>query len=1243
MDYPVAAAYADMGLEVADDTYVLRPIVVANMRDCTVSGNRAAGNGGGICLYNIYSEIQEVKGKSQDDTTERYIYPSESFFAVSGKLVVTGNKNGAGKKNNLDLRQDTLIYVTGDLYGSDIGVTTQERPERSSPVVFTKGLYGNGKATHFESDDSRYGVKTYNDEAALGYFNYKIINRVSGDGKAEIYVENISPDNLYNGSEFSADKMIYVVIKPNTGYSLKNISVSYGEKELTLRKVDGADNTYCFTMPSADVTVNASFVELYPLWVGGVQVNANNKDDITAAIVASGGTATGTATYDSKNNVLTLENFTYSGEGYKNDYLHNYSAFYYTGNSKLDIKLIGNNSITQTGVDKANSSYGMNVNPSESTAEVQITSDCGGKLTVKGGTVEEGDSNYGGISTGIYLQNVDLVVFGADVTAESGEGTKYTYGVFVSDGSLTLESGSLTAKAGKARQFGSTGIYYAGDELTVNGGTLIAQGNTRALEITKLKLADGIAAKASTSFDGENSVVYKESDNNDYKWVKIYKAQKFTVTVTPGENMAKTTDSGAASQTVTEEGAITSLVYTVSGDYYFPADYAVNAVNGISVTRNSYTQITVSGTPTDNAEIKLTAPTAKTKENTPNATFTATGADTGTLSNLVSGMKYKIDDGEWVAVTATGVDLTGLKACTITVYKLGNGTTTTNSDVQTITVTKAETPALTATQPATVNDKGSIPTTSSYEKSTDGKTWTACSGALTDLDEGTYYVRVKAAGTALTSEAQEIKIAVAKYTVKFADENGVELQSTVYKCGETPVYTGEEPKKENTAQYTYKYEGWDKEIVPVTSDTTYKAKFSYTVNEYTVKFVNGDGTLLQESKVKYGDIPEYKGETPTLPATAEKTYTFDCWSSEFTAVKGDATYKAFYTETINEYTVKFVNDDGAVLQESKLAYGQTPAYKGDVPKKEATAEKTYTFDGWDKEPVTVTCDATYKAKYTDKTNVYTVRFINDNGSELQSGAVEYGVMPKYTGDVPKKEATAAKTFEFKGWDKEIETVKGEATYTATYTEKAREYTVAFFDTLDNQPLRNIKVKYGETINSSDIPNIYGMDFCGWFNDYNATVEADFTKPITGNTCFYTGYDGFIYNIKGKLTWYGNGQKNIELKITRSRNDDAAYGLFTGQIFLDGQAVSSENFKAEPGCVQITIYGEVFEDLPNGEHELVIMFEDAEVKTTITVDQTAESPQTADMNVGLWLIATAAGLSGTVLIYCAGRKKRLAAK
>ena len=85
----------------------------------------------------------------------------------------------------------------------------------------------------------------------------------------------------------------------------------------------------------------------------------------------------------------------------------------------------------------------------------------------------------------------------------------------------------------------------------------------------------------------------------------------YTVTVTAAEHMTRKTDSGLATQSGLT-GAMTEVVYTAETGYYFPESYSVAALNGITVTRNNDSEITVSGTPTANTEIKLSAPTEKT-------------------------------------------------------------------------------------------------------------------------------------------------------------------------------------------------------------------------------------------------------------------------------------------------------------------------------------------------------------------------------------------------------------------------------------------------------------------------------------------------------------------------------------------------------------------------------------------------------------------------------------------------------
>lgn len=87
-------------------------------------------------------------------------------------------------------------------------------------------------------------------------------------------------------------------------------------------------------------------------------------------------------------------------------------------------------------------------------------------------------------------------------------------------------------------------------------------------------------------------------------------AESSTVTVTPGKNMTVT--SGDLKQTVLKNRPIADVTITAEDGCYFPENYGFTQ-DGITVTRDSLTQITVSGTPTaEEVTLILPAATAKT-------------------------------------------------------------------------------------------------------------------------------------------------------------------------------------------------------------------------------------------------------------------------------------------------------------------------------------------------------------------------------------------------------------------------------------------------------------------------------------------------------------------------------------------------------------------------------------------------------------------------------------------------------
>lgn len=239
---------------------------------------------------------------------------------------------------------------------------------------------------------------------------------------------------------------------------------------------------------------------------------------------------------------------------------------------------------------------------------------------------------------------------------------------------------------------------------------------------------------------------------------------KYTVHVTTGANMKVTSGSTTQSDLLVKE--MTPVVVTAENGYYFPTDYPVAEKDGVTVKRDSASQVTVSGMPYFNVDITLPDATAKTPAAAPSAVFTATGSDTGTLTNVDSGMQYSLDKGKtWTDINGTIATLTGLTSGTeIQIIKKG-GETATDSAIQTIKLTQAATP--TVSFAATGTDSGTLNgVTSGMQYRIGSGTWNDISGESADLtglfNGNVIHVRRTGTGATLFSQSQDIILAQAE-------------------------------------------------------------------------------------------------------------------------------------------------------------------------------------------------------------------------------------------------------------------------------------------------------------------------------------------------------------------------------------------------------------------------------------------------------------------------------------------------
>ncbi len=221
----------------------------------------------------------------------------------------------------------------------------------------------------------------------------------------------------------------------------------------------------------------------------------------------------------------------------------------------------------------------------------------------------------------------------------------------------------------------------------------------------------------------------------------------------------------------------------------------------------------------------------------------------------------------------------------------------------------------------------------------------------TNIGENTITVTYQEATTTFV-------VQIVKAKVLFQMEDGTVISEQEYLVGDT-IQLPENPVKPADNVYSYTFAGWDKEINETCEgNAVYTATFSSTYIDYTVKFQNEDGTVISEQTYHWGDAITVPAD-PTKAADNTYTYAFAGWDKAVEAAcNGNVTYIATFESIYIEYTVTFQYEDGTVIQQYTLHYGDTVT----VPEKPA-APDGYQFTGWDKEITVCQGNTTYTAVF----------------------------------------------------------------------------------------------------------------------------------------------------------------------------------------------------------------------------------------------------------------------------------------
>lgn len=239
-----------------------------------------------------------------------------------------------------------------------------------------------------------------------------------------------------------------------------------------------------------------------------------------------------------------------------------------------------------------------------------------------------------------------------------------------------------------------------------------------------------------------------------------------------------------------------------------------------------------------------------------------------------------------------------------------------------------------------------------------------------------------------------------------------------------------------------KYSG----IITVSDNSDKDKKFNYSVTntgnqdgkdlliKANVYSIEGEllGTIEKTTDINKGETVEFSELFNTEPLKIG-SYPVSLTITTNDGKEAVLANSGFEINMINKYTVKFVNDDGTVLDTQSVEYGSS-AKAPKAPTKAADKQYTYEFAGWDTDFTKITGDTTVTAKYTSTVNKYTVTFVNYDGTVLDKQSVEYGSSAKAP-KAPTKAADKQYTYEFAGWDTDFTKIIGDTTVTAKYTAK----------------------------------------------------------------------------------------------------------------------------------------------------------------------------------------------------------------
>lgn len=265
--------------------------------------------------------------------------------------------------------------------------------------------------------------------------------------------------------------------------------------------------------------------------------------------------------------------------------------------------------------------------------------------------------------------------------------------------------------------------------------------------------------------------------------------------------------------------------------------------------------------------------------------------------------------------------------------------------------------------------------------------------------------------------------------------------------------------------------------------------------------------------------------------------------------------------TTKEYTIKWFDENGGLLQSTTVEEGVVPTYNYSVTD---TQEWDYTFDGWTTAPgeniltkiPAATEDASYYAKVSSVKQKYTVTFVSNGGSAVSPVTVDYGTVieapekPKYDG------------FRFTGWCTDT-ALKNEVDWSAPITANATYYASW-----------NVQIPIGDYLQT-----LLSEYFINPYSYIPESMQPSYSKNLINESDVISDYSSFV-NVSD-ITAQGFGEQwnmvigNINQSMTFFKILSVVETLASGSVvafnnYLDKNPGDTATYNFKDGIYNVAI-------------------------------------------------------------------------